>query len=169
MDLLHPITALPLRAVQPASASERGPRAVQATGQGFAGTFTGERQAEDAAPHGDPAKPMFFSLLSEGTLGVLRQMVFRGLSYRIDDSGTGPGGAVGGNAGEGAPSGSSGGSPRAQTVTESFSFNFTVDGAATGSAFEGMMRRATAAYAQAFAASPAFPFARPAEALNMVA
>lgn len=171
MDLLHPITALPLRAVQPASASERGPRAVQATGQGFAGTFAGERQAEDAAPHGDPAKPMFFSLLSEGTLGVLRQMVFRGLSYRIDDSGTGPGGAVGGKAAKDAPSGAPGGSPQAATVTEgfSFNFNFTVDGAATGSAFQGMMRRATAAYTQAFAASPAFPFARPAETLNMVA
>lgn len=170
MDLLHPITAVPLRAVQPTPAAERGPRAVQASGQGFAGQFAGERKAEDVPPHGTPAKPMFFSLLSESTLGVLRQMVFRGLSYRIDDSGAGQGtGAARRATGPGEDAGVSQAAGRGETTNETFSFSFTLDGAAAGSAFQGLMRRATAAYAQAFAASPAFPFARPAETLNMVA
>lgn len=169
MDLLHPITTLPLRAVQPLPAAERGPRAVQASGQGFAGQFSGDRQAEDTGPHGTPSKPMFFSLLSDSTLSVVRQMVFRGMSYRIEDSGAGQGAATGRKAGAREGEASADTRSRGETTNESFSFSFTLDGLSGGSALQGMMRRATAAYAQAFAASPAFPFARPAETLNLVA
>ncbi|MGC2854217.1 hypothetical protein ACM64Y_01990 [Novispirillum sp. DQ9] len=168
MDLLHPITALPLRSVQPTQAGDRGPRAVTASGQGFGAAMTGDRQADEPAPHGAPSRPMFFSLLSDSTLGVLRQMVFRGLSYRIDGSGAGQGAATGRKSGAD-DTAAQAKAPGAATTTESFSFSFTLEGQTAGAALQGMMRRATAAYAQAFAASPAFPFARPAETLNMVA
>lgn len=173
MDLLQPILAA-VRPVPPGLTPIRGPRAVTPAGEGFGSRLAEDRTPDEATPHGTPsalappARPMFFSLLSDGTQDMLRQMFVRGLSYRIDD--TGPNRSNDALAAGPTTDGETRNTPSGPARRAEFGV-FTMGGGteAPDGSLAGLLRRATFAYAQGLSASPAFPFARPAETLNMVA
>lgn len=174
MDLLQPYLAAAIRPAHPIQGSDRAPRAVTPAGESFGSRLAEDRKPEDATPHGPPAtlappaRPMFFSLLSDGTQTMLRQMFTRGLSYRIDDAAPSRNDAAPTVANEAANEAGdpSVGQRRGSTVD---SFTIRNDGQILDGSFASLLRRATFAYAQGLSASPGFPFARPAETMNMVA
>ncbi len=174
MDLLQQNAVASIRPAPFGQAAVRAPRAVTPAGESFGSRLAEDRTPDDATPHGPPsslappARSMYFSLLSDGTQDMLRQMFIRGMSYRIEDtapfrSDAAP--APDAEAGAGAGSAPGG---RARSFTFG-SFAVGNDDQARDGSYPGLLRRATFAYTQGLSASPAFPFARPAETLNLVA
>ncbi|MFA7430013.1 MAG: hypothetical protein WCZ23_07640 [Rhodospirillaceae bacterium] len=165
MDILQPIVVAAVRPVNPAPQSDRSPRAIAPAGEGFSARLTQDRQAEEAAPHGTPTRPMYFSLLSAGMQDSLRQLFLRGLSYRLDDSATFRQSKAKEQDGL---SRTSQDAAQEQSFT-SYSFSVVTGDSAPDGTFRSLLRRATFAYAQGLSASPSFSFARRAEVMNLVA